>query len=681
MILRLPGTVATHATGNTEWTGPADWRTESIQTPRQHQDETVSQDIHDALDTLSRQSIDRSEQTKHEGQIKAMEPALTIIAAAAIWMHGSNQTQAAPRQPNVLLIMTDDQGWGDIASHGARHLRTPVLDKLAASGARFDRFFVSPVCAPTRASLLTGRYALRTGVRGVTRGWENMRSSEVTLAEYFRSAGYATGCFGKWHNGRHLPLHPNGQGFDEFVGFCGGHWNTYFDAPLERNGHSISSRGYITDVLTDEAISFIQQQGEDPWFCYVPYNAPHSPWLVPESFFAPYTQAGLDNTTACAYAMVENLDWNTGRLLEALNRSGLNNDTIVIFLTDNGPNSNRFNGGMRGRKGSVHEGGVRVPLFIRWTGKIAPGRTVQQICAHIDLLPTLLEMCDLRHQPEASIDGVSLWPIIQESTTEKEWPDRLLFTSRTSGDEESLDNIRGAVRSDRWRATYENSRWSLFDMQTDPAQKADVASSHPEVTTKLANSYRAWLKDVHPQPPADPVVPLSHRESLQGRRIELPAHEAVLERSASGRGIRYAGTAGYANSWITDWTDTEAAVFWPVDVPENGLWSFSLWCSSRPENSGSRFRLSCGTSSIEFVVPESDDPTFNASRERIPPSPHYATRTWQKLTLGSLPLNVGRQKIRIQGIDRTGPAFAEIKALQLSPVFPNDRRLNDDNSN
>lgn len=680
MILRLPGTVATYATGNTEWTGPADWQTEATQTPLPCQDETIRQDIHDGVDRSPRQSIDRSGQEKSEREMPNMKLPLVLIAAVAHWIHVSSETQAAQQQPNVLLIMTDDQGWGDIASHGAPHLQTPVLDELAESGARFNRFFVSPVCAPTRASLLTGRYSLRTGVRGVTRGWENMRSNEVTLAEYFRSAGYATGCFGKWHNGRHLPIHPNGQGFDEFVGFCGGHWNTYFDAPLERNGRPIRSHGYITDVLTDEAISFIQQQGRRPWFCYVPYNAPHSPWLVPDSFFAPYSQAGLDNTTACAYAMVENLDRNIGRLLEALDHSNLKEDTIVVFMTDNGPNSNRFNGGMRGRKGSVHEGGVRVPLFIRWPGRIARGRTVKPICAHIDLLPTLLDMCDIEHLPESSIDGVSLWPLIQDATSEKDWPDRLLFTSRTSGHEESLDDIRGAVRSDRWRATFENKRWSLFDMQADPRQKADVASSHPDVAAELANSFRDWLKEVHPQPLADPIIPLSSAKSLKGRGIQLPAHEAVLERSATGQGIRYAGTAGYANSWITDWTDTEAAILWSVDVPEKSLWSFSLLCASRPENSGCRFQLSCGSSSIEFVVPESDNLTFNASRERIPPSPHYATRTWQKLALGNLRLNQGRQEIRIEGIDRTGPAFAEIKAMQLVPVSPEDERLNRDDS-
>ncbi|MCL4159183.1 UNVERIFIED_CONTAM: hypothetical protein GTU68_058944 [Idotea baltica] len=175
-------------------------------------------------------------------------------------------------RPNVLLILTDDQGFGDIGSHDNPYLKTPALDALAESGARFDRFYVSPVCAPTRASLLTGRYHLRTGVHGVTRGFENLRSEEITIAEVFKEAGYKTGCFGKWHNGRHMPMHPNGQGFETFIGFCGGHWNTYFNPPLEHNGAPIVEQGYIADIFTNKATRFNEQNAEATWFCYVAYK-------------------------------------------------------------------------------------------------------------------------------------------------------------------------------------------------------------------------------------------------------------------------------------------------------------------------------------------------------------------------------------------------------------------------
>lgn len=578
----------------------------------------------------------------------------------------ASHTQAAQTKPNVLLIMTDDQGWGDISSHGAEHLRTPVLDKLAKSGARFERFFVSPVCAPTRTSLLTGRDSLRTGVLGVTRGWENMRTEELTLAESFQAAGYSTGCFGKWHSGRHLPLHPNGQGFDEFVGFCGGHWNTYFDAPLERNGQPFQNQGYITDVLTDEAISFIKQKDDQPWFCYVPYNAPHSPWLVPDRFFDRYANLGMDNKTACAYAMVESLDENIGRLLNAIEEAGRSKNTIVVFLTDNGPNSERFNGNMRGRKGSVHEGGVRVPLFIRWPGRIAAGQTVKPISAHIDLLPTLLEMCEIERGDGPPLDGLSLWPLLRDKGDTANWPDRMLFTTRTSGNEQPLARIKGAVRTQRWRATFENNRWSLFDMQADPGQRIDVSRQKPELTKRLQTGYENWLKEIHPQPPTTPVIPIPKMDSLQGRVVELPAHEATLT-SSSGRGIRYAGTAGYANSWITDWSDTDAAVSWTIDVPESGLWHASLLHSCKLKNAGCQFRISCGNVTRDFVVQNGDSSPFSRSHERVAPSPHYAVRKWQELPLGKLTLSPGRQEIRIVGLSRPGSHFAEIKSLKLQP--------------
>ncbi|HLL95021.1 MAG TPA: sulfatase-like hydrolase/transferase, partial [Spirosoma sp.] len=216
-------------------------------------------------------------------------------------------------RPNVLFILTDDQGWGDLGLHGNPHVETPHLDQLARDGAQFERFFVSPLCAPTRASLLTGRYHLRTGTVSVTGGWERMNADEQTLAEIFKQNGYATGCFGKWHNGEHYPEDPIGQGFDEFLGFCAGHWNNYFDTELQHNDEMVPTRGFITDVLTDAAIGFIENNKEKPFFCYLPYNAPHSPFQVPDRYFDKCKARGLDDQNACVYGMVENLDDNIGR--------------------------------------------------------------------------------------------------------------------------------------------------------------------------------------------------------------------------------------------------------------------------------------------------------------------------------------------------------------------------------
>ncbi len=196
-----------------------------------------------------------------------------------------NPLAQAQSRPNIVLILADDMGWGDMSSHGNPVVETPVLDRLAAQGARFERFYVSPLCAPTRASLLTGRYHLRTGVASVTSGLETMRSSEVTLAEVFKTAGYTTGAFGKWHNGAHYPENPEGQGFQEFLGFCGGHWTNYFNTALQHNGQMAKTSGYITDVLTDAALGFIEQNKTKPFLCYIPYNAPHGPFQVPDTYF------------------------------------------------------------------------------------------------------------------------------------------------------------------------------------------------------------------------------------------------------------------------------------------------------------------------------------------------------------------------------------------------------------
>ena len=271
----------------------------------------------------------------------------------------SNENTEKPRKPNVLFILTDDQGYGDLHIHGNDSIDTPNLDGLANEGLRLDNFYVSPVCAPTRASLLTGRYHYRTGTTWVTRNGEAMRSEETTLAEVFKANGYATGCFGKWHNGSHYPQNPLGQGFDEFTGFCAGHWNNYFEPFIETNGKQIQASGYLTDILTDSAMSFVRRNKNRPFFCYVPFNTPHTPFIVPQKYFDKYKALGYSDRLATTYGMVENIDDNVGRLLTTLDEEGLTENTLVIFMTDNGPNFTRYNGNQKGRKAWVNDGPSR----------------------------------------------------------------------------------------------------------------------------------------------------------------------------------------------------------------------------------------------------------------------------------------------------------------------------------
>lgn len=573
----------------------------------------------------------------------------SAMAAAASAAPGLSAAGEGGRKPNVILIMTDDQGWGDIHSHGNEAIDTPVLDRLAAGGARFDRFYVSPVCAPTRASLLTGRYSMRTGVHGVTRGYETMRADEVTIAECFRRDGYRTGCFGKWHNGAHYPHHPNGKGFEEFLGFCAGHWNNYFDTQLDRNGTMVHTEGYITDVLTDAALAFIESNRERPFFCYIPYNAPHSPWQVPQRYFDKYKERGLDDVTACAYGMCENIDDNIGRILDQLDDLGLAEDTIVLFLTDNGPNGDRMNGGMRGRKGSAHEGGVRVPLFIRWPGWIAPGTVIEPIAAHIDLLPTLAGLCGVSTEGTLPLDGVSLAPLLLGDDVH--WPDRLLFTHWGG---------RGAVRSQRWRAVTQGGEWTLFDMKADPGQERDVSEKHPNTLGHMQEAYTRWLDDVS-RKSFDPIpIPIGYAESPE---VTCPGHEAFLY-PARGEGIGYVGSSGWANDWVTGWTDAEAFPYWEAEVVSPGEYDFSLLYCCPEECVGTRLALDICGKRLEGEITRAHDPEPIPSPDLIPRKEVYE-KEWAELPMGSLTLGECRTRIAVKALTKPGGTVMELKAVRV----------------
>lgn len=553
------------------------------------------------------------------------------------------------KRPNVIVVITDDQGWGDIHSHGNDQIDTPVMDRLAAGGARFDRFFVSPVCAPTRASLLTGRYYLRTGTHGVTRGHETMRSEEVTLAEILKQNGYVCGCFGKWHNGAHYPYHPNGKGFDEFLGFCAGHWNNYFDTWLEHNGKPIKTQGYISDVLTEAAMNFIKKNKNRPFFCYLPYNAPHSPWQVPDKYFDKYKARGLEDKTACAYGMCENLDENLGRLFKMLEKQGLTEKTIVVFLTDNGPNSKRYNGGMKGIKGSMNEGGIRVPLFIRWPGHIEPGIQIHQIAADIDILPTLVELTGVRMPQTLPLDGVSLAPLLTGQTFH--WPDRTIF-SHWGG--------RGSVRTQKWRAVVGDDEWKLYDMIDDPSQKKDIALEYPNVVRELKSAYLFWFEDVT-RKGFDPIpIPIGYQQRWE---VVLPGHEAFLVPD-TGEGISYHGRHGWANDWISNWTSTKAYPFWEIDVVRPGQYQITLMYICPKPDVGSRVQVETNGKSLEGIIEKAHDPLPIPSPDRIPRKEVYE-KEWTPLTLGTLMLPKGRSRLYVKALTKPGRTIMDLKAVRV----------------
>ncbi len=436
---------------------------------------------------------------------------------------------AAPRRPNILLIMTDDQGFGDLGAHGNTKIKTPHLDKLARESVWLKNFYVSPVCSPTRASLLTGRYNYRTGVVDTYLGRSLMYPDEVTLAEILAGAGYRTGIFGKWHLGDNAPMRPIDQGFQESLVIKGGGigqssdppgGSSYFDPILQHNGTPGRYKGYCSDVYATAAIDFMQASDDRPFFTYLAFNCPHSPLEVPEADLAPYKAMDLTlgsfpklgqpipaewasqpDKVARVYGMVTNIDTNVGRILTALEDRKLAADTIVIFLTDNGPAEVRFNAGLRGWKGSVYDGGIRVPCYLRWPDHFPAGLAVEKIAAHIDLVPTLLEACSVPVPKDVKLDGKSLVPLLSGKQTAG-WPDRTLFFQWHRGDRPEQDRAF-AARSQTFKLLRREPIpgakppvLELFDMEHDPLELKNVATRHPDKVAKMHKDYLAWFKEV-----------------------------------------------------------------------------------------------------------------------------------------------------------------------------------------
>ena len=410
----------------------------------------------------------------------------------------SHRADQGTRRPNVVLIISDDQGYADLGCHGNPDVQTPNIDSLHAQSTRFTNFHVNPVCTPTRACLMTGRYNFRTGAIDTYRGRAMMAPDEITMAESFRASGYRTGIFGKWHLGDCYPMRAMDQGFEESVIHHGGGLGQpsdvpgsgYFNPVLSHNGVEQQYEGYCTDVFASATIEFIKANREVPFFAYVPTNAPHSPLLVDEKYVVPYRAKGLSETTSKLYGMITNLDENVGRILSAIDDAGLRDDTIVIFMTDNGPyrvDETRFTAGMRGEKGTVYQGGIRVPLFVRYPKRFQAGADCDALAAHIDLLPTLAELCDVKLPQSASLDGISLVPGLKRPL-----PSRTIFAQWHRGDAPELYN-NCMARDERYKLV--NGR-ELYDLINDPAESADIAGQHPDIVQRLRNDYERWFADV-----------------------------------------------------------------------------------------------------------------------------------------------------------------------------------------
>ncbi len=490
----------------------------------------------------------------------------------------SGRSTPPVKRPNVIIILTDDQGWGDLSVTGNPFVQTPRIDQLANEGVLFNSFYVNPVCSPTRAELLTGKYHSRSGVYGTSAGGERVNLGQKMIGEYFQENGYRTGMFGKWHSGQQFPYHPNSRGFEEFIGYCSGHLGNYFDASIEHNGKPLQSKGYLTDYLTNQAIQYIDKQKENPFFVYLSLNTPHSPMQVPDPWWGKFKDMnaktlGVEekylNHTRAAYAMMENIDWNLEKLYRYLKENDLMENTILVYFGDNGPNGPRWNDGLKGIKGSTYEGGIRSSLIIHYpkiNDKIE--HRTNQLTSAIDLMPTILDLAGIPfHDP---IDGIS----VKESLlTNKINNNRYIFQHWGN---------RVSVRKEHYRLDQDNL---LYDLINDKGETKPLIN-HP-IHQEMIQKKNEWIEQVlklTPEIDSRPY-PIAGSNFIN---THLPAGEAKFS-----EGIQRSNQ--YPNdSFLINWTNSSDSIYWNAEVLETGNYYADIYYNAEKDEIGTEIEIIVG---------------------------------------------------------------------------------------
>lgn len=564
---------------------------------------------------------------------------------------------AANERPNVIVFLSDDQGYGDFSYTGNRDIATPNIDSLAKDGAFVSNFYVCPVCSPTRAEFLTGRYAVRCGVYSTSAGGERLDLDESTIAEAFKAAGYRTGAFGKWHNGMQAPYHPNTRGFDEFYGFCSGHWGHYFDPMLERNGEIVRGNGFCVDDFTSQAIQFIEQSKDEPFFVYLPYNTPHSPMQVPDRYWEKFKDKEISDLPPefkkakkgkgikhcrAALAMCENIDHNVGRVLQKLEELKIADNTIVLYFCDNGPNGRRYNAGLKGAKGSTDEGGIHSPLFVRWPEKIKAGTTVESVTGAIDLYPTLTAACNVASNNRKTFDGISF---LGELTGAKQANDepRYFFTY-----------WRGKS-SVRWGNYRLDTNQQLYDLAKDPGQKSPV-KDQKKVRQQLIDAMDQFKSTAVAEldPNSVRLFPIGFSGMKQ---TQIPARDGVVNGKLK-RSNKFPNC-----SYFMNWVDTNDSITWPVEVLENGRYEVELYYCLSEENVGAELKLSCGDNFVIQKVTEShQSPLIGAEQDRSVRG-ESLVKNFKPMKMGELELEKGKHELKLSTIEMPGNESIEFRML------------------
>lgn len=488
----------------------------------------------------------------------------------------------ASQSPNVIIVMTDDQGYPNMSCVGHPLLETPAVDRLYESGIRLTNFHVDPTCAPTRSALMTGRYSARNGVWHTVMGRNLLRQREVTMADIFSNAGYATGLFGKWHLGDVYPYRPEDRGFQQTVVHGAGgvgqtpdYWgNDYFDDTYSVNGEMAAFKGFCTDVFFAEAMKFMEQSVKQrrPFFALITPNAPHGPFYAPTASKTRVMERAkergvtLTEDMIAYYGMIENIDDNFGKLQDFLRKHELEENTILVFSSDNGTvirqSIQLFNAGLRGGKGSHYEGGHRVPWLMRWpAGGLDRAVDIDRVTAHVDILPTFIELCGLA-SVQVELDGKSLVPLLRGDGAL--WPKRrLVVENQRLVDPVKYRNF--AMMSDQWRlvGTEDGTDLQLFDMSVDSGQQRDVAKAHPNVLATLLADYEAFWADVSPE---HELISRMKVGSEHQNPVCLTAHDWLGSSLWNQKQIVDPATGRYGSPHG----------FWAVDVEADGWYQISL---------------------------------------------------------------------------------------------------------